>query len=180
MSYAVAPHEVIRRFGLTGVVYFPVSTGCQPLPERTAGFLSFVGLPHEDDFMSRTEGEPIQLSERCAEGDGELPQQCRDWLELGWFQHMVVALDPVEGTVYAFLEGAPLDSHVKLHRDVESLVYTLLAYGDFLEMCERRDNLDTAELHFRQKVSEFDQIPFANEASEWSHIVEEIVEERKV
>ncbi|MCD9900889.1 SUKH-4 family immunity protein [Streptomyces sp. MT29] len=177
MAYAVAPHEMIRRFGLAGVVYVPLSTGCLPLPGRTAGLLSFVGLPHGDDFMSRTEGDPIQLSERFAERDGVVPQKCRDWLELDWLQHMVVAIDPAEGAVYAFPEGAPLDSYVKLHRDVESLVYTFLAYGDFLETCGRRDNLDEAELHFKQKVSEFDQIPFAHEASEWSRIVEDIVEE---
>ncbi|MFI8352205.1 SUKH-4 family immunity protein [Streptomyces cyaneofuscatus] len=138
--------------------------GCQPLPEGTAGFLSFVGLLHGDDFMSRTEGDPVQLSERFSEGDGELPQQCRDWLELGWFQHMVVALDPAEGTVYAFPEGASLNSYVKLHRDVESLVCTLLVYRDFLEVCGRLDNLGEAELRFRKSVSEFDQIPFADEA----------------
>ncbi|MFF3095755.1 SUKH-4 family immunity protein [Streptomyces cyaneofuscatus] len=72
-------------------------------------------------------------------------------MELGWFQHLVVSLDPAEGTVYAFPEGASLDSYVKLHRDVESLVYTLLAYGDFLESCERHDNLDEARTALQAK-----------------------------
>ncbi|MFJ8845288.1 SUKH-4 family immunity protein [Streptomyces cyaneofuscatus] len=87
--------------------------------------------------MSRTEGDPTELSERFAERRDKLPQQCRGWLELSWFQHVVIALDPVEVAVY----------------------------------------LDEVELHFKCRVSEFDHIPFAGQAGEWSHIFEEAVEE---
>ncbi|MFE4368909.1 SUKH-4 family immunity protein [Streptomyces sp. NPDC056835] len=177
MHHAITPEELIRRYGITGVVYFPrYETGAH-LHEETVSFLSSVGLPHDEQFMTRAEGAPILLSEKYAHRDEELPSQCENWLELGWFSYMVIALDPTDGKVYAFPEGDPLDAYVQLHRDVESLVHTLLAFREFTDACRSGADLDQLNTQFAAKINSFDPIPFAAEESEWTRIIEEILEE---
>ncbi|MFD3536423.1 SUKH-4 family immunity protein [Streptomyces sp. NPDC058664] len=178
MSYAVTPDELIRRYGLSGAVYFPRYEHRPRLHERTAGFLSAVGLPHNDEFMTRTEGEPILLSEKFSdpEKDGVLPAECGSWLELGWFQHMTIALDPANGKVYVFPEGTPLDEYQPLHRDVESLVYTLLAYEQFVAACGSGNDFDELESRFKDKIESFDPIPFSDEDSPWARVIDDILE----
>ncbi|WP_326611133.1 SUKH-4 family immunity protein [Streptomyces scopuliridis] len=177
MRHAIMPEELIRRYGITGVVYFPRYETGADFHEMTASFLSSVGLPHDEQFMTRAEGESILLSEKYAHHDEELPSQCESWLDLGWFQYMVIALDPADGKVYAFPEGDPLDSYVQLHRDVESLVYTLLAFQEFADACRSGADLDQLETQFKTKINSFDPIPFAADDSEWMRIIEEILEE---
>ncbi|MEV6423619.1 SUKH-4 family immunity protein [Streptomyces sp. NPDC051662] len=177
MHHAITPEELIGRYGITGVVYFPRYETDAYLHENTANFLSSIGLPHDEQFMTRAEGAPISLSEKYAHHAEELPSQCENWLELGWFSYMVIALNPADGMVYAFPEGDPLDSYVHLHRDVESLVHTLLAFQEFTDACRSDADLDQLETHFKEKINSFDPIPFAAEESEWARIIEEILEE---
>ncbi|MET9378850.1 SUKH-4 family immunity protein [Streptomyces sp. NPDC002992] len=179
MSYAVTPDELIRQYGLSGVVYFPRYEHQPRLDEKTARFLSSVGLPHSDQFMTRTEGESIKLSDKFSdpEKDGDLPAECSSWIEIGWFQYMTLALDPVDGKVYAFPEGTPLDEHEQLHRDVESLVYTLLAFEKFTTACSSGADLDTLETRFKDRINSFDPVPFRDEESQWSRIIEGVLEE---
>ncbi|MFJ2672764.1 SUKH-4 family immunity protein [Streptomyces sp. NPDC087525] len=177
MRHAITSEELIGRYGITGVVYFPRYETDVYLHEKTASFLSSVGLPHDEQFMTRAEGTPILLSEKYAHHEEGLPSQCENWLELGWFSYMVIALDPADGKVYAFPEGEPLDAYVQLHRDVESLVYTLLAFQKFADACRSGADLDQLESHFKEQINSFDPIPFAAEEPEWTRIIEEILEE---
>ncbi|MEU5402883.1 SUKH-4 family immunity protein [Streptomyces sp. NPDC005963] len=177
MSFAFTTEELIRRYGITGVIYFPRYEHTPPLHERTAAFLSSVGLPHSEQFMTRTEGDSIRLREKFSAEDGKLPDECDSWLELGWFHHMVLALDPSNGKVYAFPEGTPLDEYEQLHRDVESLVHTLMAFEDFATACEAGSDLDALEEQFKNTITSFDPVPFSDEDSQWSRIVEGVLEE---
>ncbi|MEC4018292.1 SUKH-4 family immunity protein [Streptomyces sp. H27-D2] len=92
------------------------------------------------------------------------------------FQYMIIALDPENGKVYSFPEGSPLESYELLHRDVESLVYTVLALWDFTKASDSDVDLEELEIQFKGKISSFDRIPFSNEGSQWARIIEEIVE----
>jgi hypothetical protein len=178
MSYAVTPDELIRTFGLSGVVYFPRYESAEhTFHAKTADFLNIVGLPHDDQFLSRTEGDTISIAEHHAEHGDALPKECRSWLMLGWFQYMEVALDPGDGKVYAFGEGDPLDAYSQLHRDVESLVYTLVAFSEFQEACSDGARLDELESRFKEKIDAFDPIPFSDEGSEWVRIIDGVLEE---
>ncbi|GAA4887230.1 hypothetical protein GCM10023237_00400 [Streptomyces coeruleoprunus] len=58
--------------------------------------------------------------------------------------------------VYAFPEGTPLDDYEQLHSDVESLVYTLLAFEEFTTTCESEADLDTLEARFKEKINSFE------------------------
>ncbi|MEU3480873.1 SUKH-4 family immunity protein [Streptomyces sp. NPDC033754] len=176
MTFAVTIPELIRRFGITGINLFPRYDHLPPLHAKTAVFLSAVGLPHNDRFMSRAEGDPINLSDRFSEEDGALPKECGTWLEIGWFQNMTIALDPAGGKVYAFPEGSPLEDYEQLNFDVESLVYTVMAFEDFSIACEGAEDLDLLESRFKDQINRFDPIPFGDEDSQWSRIVDDLLE----
>jgi hypothetical protein len=178
MSYAVTPDELIRTFGLSGVVYFPRYESAEhAFDAKTADFLSSVGLPHGDQFLSRAEGDTVSIAEHFAEESDGLPKECRSWLVLGWFQYMVIALDPDDGKVYGFGEGDPLDAYSRLHRDVESLVYTMVAFMEFQDACSDGAGLDELESRFKEKIDAFDPIPFSDEESEWVRIIDGVLEE---
>ncbi|WP_405851598.1 SUKH-4 family immunity protein [Streptomyces sp. NBC_00090] len=168
--------ELISRFGITGINLFPRYSHLPPLHEKTAAFLGAVGLPHSEQFMSRTEGDPVNLSARFSEGDGGLPKECDTWLEIGWFQNVIIALDPTDGKVYAFPEGSPLEDYEQLNRDVESLVYTVVAFEEFAASCEGADDLDFLESRFKNHINRFDPIPFGDEDSQWSRIADDVLE----
>lgn len=54
MTFAVTPDAVRSAFGLSGVVYFPRYDAVrQHVGDRTAHFLSSVGLPDTEWFMSK-------------------------------------------------------------------------------------------------------------------------------
>ncbi|MDV5143368.1 SUKH-4 family immunity protein [Streptomyces sp. SBC-4] len=176
MKLAVTMSELIGRFGVTGINLFPRYNHFPPLHEKTAAFLGAVGLPHSDQFMSRTEGDPINLSARFSEGGGEIPKECETWIEIGWFENMVIVLDPVDGKVYAFPEGSSLKDYGQLNRDVESLVYTVMAFEEFAAACQGAEDLDFLESRFKNQISKFDPIPFGDEGSQWSRITDDVLE----
>ncbi|WP_432055761.1 SUKH-4 family immunity protein [Streptomyces sp. bgisy022] len=181
MSFAVTPAELLRTFGLSGVVYFPRhASPDNRLDTRTAEFLSQVGVPHDETFKSKAsvgQGESILLREWFTPDDGTLPEECGSWLVLGYFAASVIALQPRTGEVYAFGEGEPLDSCTRLHRDVESLVYSLNLFKRFQEQ-ERGDRSDIDEQveHLRARIHAFDATPFEDEQSQWSLVLDEVIE----
>ncbi|MER5991547.1 SUKH-4 family immunity protein [Streptomyces viridosporus] len=181
MSFAITPAELLSTFGLSGVVYFPrYESPDNQLDTRTADFLSQVGLPHDETFKSKAsigQEESILLSEWFTPDDGTLPEECRSWLVLGYFAASVIALEPHTGEVYAFGEGEPLDSYTQLHRDVESLVYSLNLFKRFDEH-ERGDQADIDEQveHLRARIHAFDATPFEDEQSQWNLILDEVIE----
>ncbi|WBO64625.1 SUKH-4 family immunity protein [Streptomyces camelliae] len=184
MSFAVSSNEVLESFGLTGVVYFPrFDSADNLLDERTALFLSQVGLPHTNWFKSKAsvgQDESISLTEWFSPEDGPLPEECRNWLVLAYFAASLIALDPETGKVYAFGEGEPLDSYAELHTDVESLVYSLHLFQQFLQH-ERDERGEETELEaraesLRSRISEFDALPFQDDESQWNLVLEEVLD----
>ncbi|MFF3838243.1 SUKH-4 family immunity protein [Streptomyces sp. NPDC001930] len=176
MNFAVTMSELISRFGIMGINLFPRYDHLPPLHEKTAAFLSAVGLPHSDQFMSRTEGDLINLAERFSEGDGMLPKECGTWLEIGWFKNMTIALDPTDGKVYAFPEGTSLEEYEQLNRDVESLVFTIVAFEAFSIACQEAEDFDLLESRFKRQVNLLDPLPFGDEDSQWSRITDDVLE----
>ncbi|WP_433451773.1 SUKH-4 family immunity protein [Streptomyces sp. CA-142005] len=181
MSFAVSPDEVLESFGLTGVVYFPRFHSTENLlDERTMLFLSQVGLPDTNWFKSKAsvgQDESISLSEWFGPEDGTLPGECRSWLVLAYFAASLIALDPKSGKIYEFGEGEPLDSYTEIHRDVESLVYSLLLFQQFLQ--HRRDEdaeIESRAERLRAQISEFDSAPFGSEESQWTLALEEVID----
>ncbi|MET7286312.1 SUKH-4 family immunity protein [Streptomyces sp. NPDC005573] len=181
MTFAVSHGEVIESFGLRGVVFYPrYDSPENVLDMRTALFLSQVGLPDTRWFKSRAsvgQSESVGLAAWFSPEDGELPEECRGWLVLAVFAGSVLALAPKSGEVYAFGEGEPLDAYSLLHRDVESLVRTLCLFQRFL----RHDRDDEAELEscageLRDRVAEFDTAPFEDENSQWSLVLDEVLD----
>ncbi|MFC6064353.1 SUKH-4 family immunity protein [Streptomyces ochraceiscleroticus] len=181
MSFAVTPDELLGTFGLSGVVYFPrYQSPDNHLDARTAEFLSRVGLPHDEQFKSKAsvdQAETINLAEWFRPEDGTLPEECHSWLVLGYFAASLIALDPANGKVYAFGEGDPLDTYTQLHRDVESLVYTLNLFKKFDER-GRGDDVDLEEQveQLRARIEAFDALPFENDQSQWNLIFDEVIE----
>ncbi|WP_330338506.1 SUKH-4 family immunity protein [Streptomyces sp. NBC_00557] len=179
MKFAVSSHEVLESFGLTGVVYFPRSDSADNLlDDRTTLFLSQVGLPHTRWFTSKaslSQGESVSLAEWFRPEDGVLPEECSGWLVLAHFAASLLALDPKSGKVYAFGEGDPLESYTELHRHVESLVYSLHLFQQFLKQ-ERGDDdeLEARVDHLRSRISKFDAAPFNDGNSQWSLVLEEV------
>lgn len=184
MSFAVSSNDVLESFGLTGVVYFPrFDTAENLLDERTALFLSQVGLPHTNWFKSKAsvgQDESISLTEWFSPEDGPLPAECRNWLVLAYFAASLIALDPKTGRVYAFGEGEPLDSYTELHADVESLVYSLHLFQQFLQFLQHeRDEgaeLESRVESLRSRMSEFDSLPFQDDESQWNLVLEEVLD----
>ncbi|MFI1075004.1 SUKH-4 family immunity protein [Streptomyces puniciscabiei] len=180
MTFAVSSHEVLESFGLTGVVYFPRSDSADNLlDERTTLFLSHVGLPDTRWFMSKAsvgQGESVSLAEWFRPEDGVLPEECSGWLVLARFAASLLALDPESGKVYAFGEGDPLESYTELHRDVESLVYSLNLFQQFLNQERGDGELEARVDHLRSRIREFDAAPFNDDDSQWSLILEEVID----
>lgn len=181
MSFAVSADELLSAFGLTGVVYFPRHHGPgNRLDPRTADFLSGVGLPDEAYFMSKAsvgQEESVDLAEWFGPEDGTLPEECRTWLVLAHFAASLLALDPESGKVYAFGEGEPLDAYTQLHRDVESLAYALLLLKRFEQEPEDdADGVDERLDRLRARIEAFDPLPFEDEQSQWTLVLDEVAE----
>ncbi|MFD7815788.1 SUKH-4 family immunity protein [Streptomyces sp. NPDC059785] len=181
MSFAVTPDELLRAFGPSGVVYFPRHASSDSrLDARTAQFLSQVGLPDEQYFMSKASvgsQESINLAAWFRAKDDTLPEQCRSWLVLAYFAASLIALDPESGKVYEFGEGEPLASYRQLHRDVESLVHVLHLFQAFTEH-ERDDDADIEQQveQLRARIETFDALPFAYDRSQWNLVLDEVIE----
>ncbi|WP_433573651.1 SUKH-4 family immunity protein [Streptomyces sp. CA-251247] len=179
VNFSVTPIQLMQAYGLQNIVYFPQSAVVD-FDERSANFLSTVGLPHSEAFTSRedvadpypTDLDAITLGSRFDHYGMTCPRESRSWWMLGYLFTSLVAVDPKSAKVYAFPEGS--SGYVELHRDVESLVYALIEFRK-LEV-EHDNDADPEELaaRFKQVVGAFDPIPFADEESQWNLSLEEL------
>ncbi|MEV6397371.1 SUKH-4 family immunity protein [Streptomyces sp. NPDC051907] len=179
MNFSVTPMQLVRAYGLDNIVYFPQSAGIEFDP-RSASFLSAVGLPHSDVFVSREDVEDpypvdldaITLGSRFDHYGIPCPAESRTWWMLGYLFTSLVAVDPKSAKVYAFPEGST--GCIELHRDVESLVYALVEFRR-LEV-DHDNDVDPEELsaRFKQVVGTFDPTPFADDESQWNLSLEEL------
>ncbi|MDQ1007186.1 hypothetical protein QFZ82_001671 [Streptomyces sp. V4I23] len=96
---------------------------------------------------------------------------CRSWLRVGYFPCSIAALDPADGRIHGFPhegDGQP----VLIHRDLDSLVRSLLVLKKFFE--GREENWDIAPDELRRGIEAFDRLPFADAKSEWNAMLQEI------
>jgi len=178
VNFSVTPGQLVQAYGLGGIVYFPRSAAGSD--SRSAAFLSLVGLPHSEAFTAREDVEApypdgldaITLGSRFDHYGMPCPAESRSWWMLGYLFTSLIALDPTSGKVYAFPEGS--DSHIPLHRDVESLVYALVAFRK-LEI-DHDNDVDPEDLsaRFKETVGAFDPTPFADKNSQWNLSLEEL------
>ncbi|GAA3818342.1 SUKH-4 family immunity protein [Streptomyces phyllanthi] len=179
LNFSVTASQIVQAYGLTNVVYFPRFPAVE-YDLRTANFLSHVGLPDSGVFRSRMDVEAfcesgtdaITLGRRFDSQRLYCPPESRPWWKLSYFFTSLVALDPKSGKVYAFPEGSM--GYIQIHRNVESLVYALIEFRK-LEI-DHENGVDPEELavRFKEKVSAFDSIPFADEESQWNLSLEEL------
>ncbi|GGW77725.1 hypothetical protein GCM10010503_64430 [Streptomyces lucensis JCM 4490] len=173
--------ELIRLFGLDGVVYHPWVPG-SGLHRPTAEFLSAVGLPTDGTFVSRAEPEnsspvPRRLGPLLDHRGRACPPERRAWLVLGYLVTGLVVLDPLAGTVHSYPEGE--EEGRPLHRDVQSFVLTLCAFRRLLDACAQDEDEDSVEEHaraFRSAVTAVDPLPLADPGSEWNRLLDEVLE----
>ncbi|MET8831341.1 SUKH-4 family immunity protein [Streptomyces sp. NPDC004610] len=181
MNFAVSSDEVGTAFGLTGVVYFPrYSAAHNQLNDRTALFLSSIGLPDTEWFMSKAglrADDSINLAEWYA-NRGPVPKESHDWLVLAMFADTTLALAPDTGTVYALGDGEAGLVYKAIHRDVESLVYALTKFQILQQELEDDDDADREERvdGLRAEITEFDPLPFGDEDSQWHLTFEEVID----
>lgn len=181
MNFAVTPDEVLATFGLSGVVCFPrYNAAHHQVNERTTLFLSSVGLPDAEWFMSKAglrAGDSINLAEWYS-NRGKVPDECRNWLVLGLFAETTLALAPDSGTVYSLGDGETQLVYAPIHRDVESLVYTLTKFESLRQQLAADDTEDVeARLDaLRAEISEFDPLPFEDDDSQWNLALEEVID----
>ncbi|MEU9479253.1 SUKH-4 family immunity protein [Streptomyces sp. NPDC048191] len=179
MKHAVSSEDVIRLFGLDGVNYYPQYAGSE-LDAATAGFLGAVGLPSDRTFVSRAEPEngfptPAELGPLLDHRGQACPPEQRRWLVLGYLITALVVLDPQTGSVHAYPEGET-ESQI-LHRDVESFVFTLCAFRKLIDAyTEDEDEVEAFVYEFRQAVTAVDRVPLANEETEWSRLLGEVLD----
>jgi hypothetical protein len=173
VNFSVSPGQLLEAYGLENVIYFPRNE-MSGFGDRTAVFLSSVGLPHSEAFISRMDVEdpydvdtdPVTLGARFDLYNLTCPPESRSWWMLGYLFTSLIAVDPGSGKIFAFPEGAV--GYIELHRDVESLVYAL---SEFRKLEVDHDNdMDPGELaqRFKQVVGAFDSTPFADEDSQWN------------
>ncbi|MFI8326941.1 SUKH-4 family immunity protein [Streptomyces sp. NPDC085529] len=180
MNLAVTADEVRAAFGLTGVVYFPHYTAPRNrLDARTAHLLSAIGLPDTDWFMSKASlraDDYIDIP-RWYSKWGTAPEECRTWLVLGMLADTTLGLDPDSGTVYALGDGTTHMTYSPLHRDVESLVYTLTLFQNLQQALEEDDeNREERVDALRAQITAFDSLPFTDEESQWHLTFEEVID----
>ncbi|MEU3302462.1 SUKH-4 family immunity protein [Streptomyces sp. NPDC006678] len=180
MGYAVGTADIVRLYGLQGVVLFPRDTHGDPAAELPSmRVLHEVGLPHDDLFLSRMDvKDPAQdsalLGEFLASVERPCPSGAEEWPVLGYFQDSLLAFDPVTGRVYAFPEGT--GRHLCIHRNVESLIYSLCALQEYTRERDSSEDEEALALRTRARIEAFDRIPFEDPASEWNIIFGEIME----
>ncbi|MFJ5111639.1 SUKH-4 family immunity protein [Streptomyces sp. NPDC088551] len=183
-SESIGGGDVIAAFGLEGVVLFPYAeTEPSPLSVRASSFLSRVGVPNDYFFISRggpgedgeAAEESVYVGSWAADEDlgFDVPEECRSWLIVGHFPCAAAALNPADDHIYSFSydgDGKP----ILIHRDLESLVRSLITLKRFCE--EREENEDLSPEELRTRVDSFDRLPFSEGASEWNRMYEEIVD----
>ncbi|MFI0243095.1 SUKH-4 family immunity protein [Streptomyces sp. NPDC016845] len=180
----ISPQTLIDAFGIDHVAYYATPERSR-LHEGTGRFLATTGLPISrwfsplDDLEGREQitDEP-SLKALFEEVGDALPQGCEDWEVLGEFLYSVMAIDPSSGKVYEFPEGEE-EFHL-IHADVSSLVHALIvlqeAERDFKSVSDRPDYEVHAAITEQMKadIVAVDPTPFANEATCWSRLLEEI------
>ncbi|MFD8013553.1 SUKH-4 family immunity protein [Streptomyces sp. NPDC058955] len=176
----ITADEVRTAFGLTGVVHHPrYGTPHTRLDARTAHLLSTVGLPDTAWFMSRASLRADDYIDvpRWYRTRGTTPEKCHNWLVLGMLADTPLGLDPDSGTVHALGTGPTRMTCTPLHRDVESLLYTLTHFQTLLRTLED-DATDTEERldALRAQITAFDPLPFADEEAQWHLIFEEVID----
>ncbi|MDQ0938418.1 SUKH-4 family immunity protein [Streptomyces sp. V1I1] len=180
MKYTVSTDDIIRLFGLQGIVLFLREEPSQASEESPSmHFLHEVGLPHDDLFLSRIDAtdpgqDSVLLGETLARQQRPYPPEAEKWLVLGYLLDSILALDPVSGHVYAFPEGT--NRHLLMHRNVESLVHALCALQNFHLTRDSAGDKDAFAREMRSKIERFDDLPFVDPISEWNIIYEEIIE----
>ncbi|MGA5045219.1 SUKH-4 family immunity protein [Streptomyces arboris] len=179
MNFAVTADDVRSVFGLTGVVHFPrYDAPHNRLNYRTASFMSSIGLPDTEWFMSKASlrtDDPIDLVNWYG-SRGTVPTPCQHWIVLGLFADTTLALDPDQGTVYALGDGEEL-VYRPIHRDVESLVYALTKFEALRRQLENDDEETEERVDaLRCEITEFDPLPFADEDSQWHLAFEEVID----
>ncbi|MFC5902059.1 SUKH-4 family immunity protein [Streptomyces zhihengii] len=102
------------------------------------------------------------------------PPEAQKWLVLGYFNDSVLALDPTTEHVYAFPEDT--SRHLLMHRDVESLIYSLCALQAYHSERDEAEDEEALAQQTRAAVEQFDNTPFEDPISEWNIIFEEIFE----
>ncbi|MEV8352008.1 SUKH-4 family immunity protein [Streptomyces niveus] len=180
MNFAVTPDAVRAAFGLAGVVHFPRYDAVRNhVDDRTALFLSCVGLPDCEWFMSKSglrEADSVDLTEWYRDKGG-VPDECRDWLVLGLFAETTLALAPGSGTVHSIGDTEGRLVYAPIHRDVESLVYALTKF----EILRRQlsggsEGVEARVDSLRAEITGFDPLPFADGESQWNLAVEEVID----
>ncbi|MFG2174451.1 SUKH-4 family immunity protein [Streptomyces niveus] len=180
MNFAVTPDAVRTAFGLSGVVHFPRYDAVRDhVDDRTALFLSCVGLPDSEWFMSRaglSATDSIDLTAWYRDR-GRVPDECRDWLVLGLFAETTLALAPGSGTVHSVGDGETHLVYAPIHRDVESLVYALTKFENLRRQLGRdSEGVEARVDGLRAEITEFDPLPFADDESQWNLALEEVVD----
>ncbi|MCX4514514.1 SUKH-4 family immunity protein [Streptomyces sp. NBC_01619] len=180
MNYSVSTADIVRLFGLPGVVMFPRDAhDHQTVESPSMRMLHEVGLPHDDLFLSRMDvkdpvHDPALLGEFLASIGRPCPPGAEEWAVLGYFQDSLLALDSTTEKVYAFPEGT--SRHLLMHRNVESLVYSLCALQEFHLERDASEDEEALALQTRSRIEAFDSTPFEDPISEWNIIFDEIME----
>ncbi|WP_328486098.1 SUKH-4 family immunity protein [Streptomyces zaomyceticus] len=179
MNFSVTPMQLMKAYGLENIVYFPQGAVAE-FDQRSANFLSTVGLPHSEVFVSREDvADPypagldsITLGSRFDHYGMTCPTESRSWWMLGYLFTSLVAISPKSAKVYAFPEGS--DGYIELHRDIESLVYALIEFRKLEVDHDNGDDPEELSARFKQVVGTFDPTPFADEDSQWNLSLEEL------
>ncbi|MEU5977429.1 SUKH-4 family immunity protein [Streptomyces sp. NPDC047315] len=182
MSASQDLDQLVRLYGIAGVVFFPQYEGSS---WSGAEYLASVGLPHDHFFYSkvdagRPDADPIGIGPRFDLRGWECPPENRDWLLLGNTPTAIVAIDPTSGRVYALPEGE--ESFEPMHRDVRSLVQCLMAFrelDDEYKATKKAGTLDAEALvaEFRARVERIDDTPFVDEDSFWNLLLDDVAAE---
>ncbi|MEU0987848.1 SUKH-4 family immunity protein [Streptomyces sp. NPDC005953] len=134
-------------------------------------------------FLSRVDAtncqqDPDHLGERRTQQQRHCSPESKQWLfignVIGYFLDSLIACDPTTDIIYAFPEG--IDRYLPIHRDAESLVYSLCALQEFHTERHTTEDEDALALQTRSKIADFDDLPFHDPASECGIILEEIAE----
>ncbi|MFI0237581.1 SUKH-4 family immunity protein [Streptomyces sp. NPDC016845] len=180
MRHTVTSADLVRVHGLDGVVYFPRPPHSLFTPE-TADFLSSVGLPHNSLFGARAdvgieenEVDPTELGPLFDLDELEYPADRRHWQVLGYLRSTLITVDPATGTVHGYAEGE--DDSTPLHRDVESLAFTLTELRKLLDAYDQGGDTEALATRFQGAVNAFDALPLSEEESEWTIMLEEFVD----
>ncbi|MFC9603357.1 SUKH-4 family immunity protein [Streptomyces niveus] len=179
MTSSLTSGNLIRLFGLDGIIYFP------DYPENglngsTASFLSSVGLPHDEIFTSThldldlDEPNPVTLGLLMDLEGGEIPQTRRSWPVLGSLRTAVITIDTQSGAVHSYPEGS--NTSQVLHRDIESFVFCLAEFRKLRDTKTGDSDNETLIQSFRTAVSALDPTPLTDEDSDWNIMLDEILD----